>query len=135
MGKLIHALQKEISVLSDCRCISHPDYCEKPIKETKLGYFYAWKMYEWEENNISSITEFKIFVDLVSGEVRGNVSTAFSGTWSGPLEMKELRVRLIAELVRATFQARLCCASLAQNNWNYKFGNTCKKFHFMCWSS
>lgn len=67
-------------------------------------------MHESEENNISSIVEFKVFVDLVSGEVRANVSTAFSRTWPGSLEVKELRDGLTAEVV-GTFQTRLCCAS------------------------
>lgn len=62
-------------------------------------------MHESEENNISSISEFKIFVDLVSGEVRANVSTAFNRTWPRPSEIKELRAGLIAEVV-GTFQAR-----------------------------
>lgn len=45
-------------------------------------------MHESEENNFSSISEFKIFVGLVSGEVRGDVSTAFSRTSSGPCRLK-----------------------------------------------
>lgn len=45
-------------------------------------------MHESEENNISSISEFKIFVDLVSGEVRQMFSLHLIGPGLDPQRLK-----------------------------------------------
>lgn len=118
--------------MSDLRPTSHLDYCEKHIKETKLGYFYAWQMHESEENNICPITEFKIYLGQASADVSGNVSTGFNGTRAAPVG--SLRVKSWIDRrgsKRNTFQAWLYCALLGRSNCNYKLRNTFfKNCHF-----